>query len=105
MSDKIKVSVLLDNYGMLLSEKQRNIMECYYYDDLSLSEISENEGITRQGVRDILKRCETSLIEYDNKLALIEKIGKLKKYSSAIDREVVKNNSQLKQLIDLIEDM
>ncbi len=105
MSDKIKVSVLLDNYGMLLSEKQRNIMECYYYDDLSLSEISENEGITRQGVRDILKRCETSLIEYDNKLALIEKIGKLKKYSCAIDREVVKNNSQLKQLIDLIEDM
>ena len=44
MADKIKVCILLDHYGVLLSEKQKKIMECYFYDDLSLSEISEDDS-------------------------------------------------------------
>ena len=50
-------SILLDYYGMVLTEKQRNILTEYYNDDLSLAEIAENYGITRQGVRDAIKQC------------------------------------------------
>ncbi len=105
MSDKITISVLLDYYGVLLSDKQRNIMECYYFDDLSLSEIAENEGITRQGVRDVLKRCEAALIEYDGKLNLIKKIDQLKISSSSIDKNLIDSNIQLRHLTELIDNL
>lgn len=104
MADKISVCLLLDHYGVLLSDKQKNIMECYYYDDLSLSEISENEGITRQGVRDILKRCECALIEYDKKLMLIEKGKKLKQLASKISDDVL-NNQSVRELTEAIENL
>ena len=57
----LDVSVLIDCYGDLLTEKQRSLIEYYYNDDLSLSEIAENEGITRKGVRDEIKRADTQL--------------------------------------------
>ena len=104
MADKIKVCILLDHYGVLLSEKQKKIMECYFYDDLSLSEISENEGITRQGVRDILKRCETTLAEYDEKLKLIEKTNLLKNLSSKINNNTL-NDNNVKALCEAIENL
>lgn len=53
-------SILLDYYGMVLTEKQRNILTEYYNDDLSLAEIAENYGITRQGVRDAIKHGEAT---------------------------------------------
>ena len=56
-------SILLDYYGMVLTEKQRNILTEYYNDDLSLAEIAENYGITRQGVRDAIKHGEATLME------------------------------------------
>lgn len=104
MADKIKICILLDHYGVLLSEKQKKIMECYFYDDLSLSEISENEGITRQGVRDILKRCETTLAEYDEKLKLIEKTNLLKNLSSKINSNTL-NDNNVKALCEAIENL
>ena len=55
------ISILLDYYGMVLTEKQRNILTEYYNDDLSLAEIAENYGITRQGVRDAIKHGEATL--------------------------------------------
>ena len=67
----LDVSVLIDCYGDLLTEKQRSLIEYYYNDDLSLSEIAENEGITRQGVRDAIKRAETQLYELENKLGFL----------------------------------
>ena len=104
MADKLKICILLDHYGVLLSEKQKKIMECYFYDDLSLSEISENEGITRQGVRDILKRCETTLAEYDEKLKLIEKTNLLKNLSSKINNNTL-NDNNVKALCEAIENL
>ena len=56
-------SILLDYYGMVLTEKQRNILTEYYNDDLSLAEIAENYGITRQGVRDAIKHGEATLMD------------------------------------------
>lgn len=68
-----KISLLLDFYGNMLTEKQREAIELYYNEDLSLAEISEHTGITRQGVRDAIKRAEAQLLEYEERLALWER--------------------------------
>ncbi len=68
MAKDMKISFLLDFYGDVLTEKQREVVEYYYNDDLSLSEIAENEGITRQGVRDAIKRAEAQLLELESRL-------------------------------------
>ena len=65
MDRKVEISVLCQIYGKLLTEKQLNIMDNYYNLDLSLSEIAENEGITRQAVRDIIKKGENKLFEFE----------------------------------------
>lgn len=58
----LEIPFLLDFYGEMLTEKQRNCLAYYYEEDLSLSEIAENEGISRQGVRDSIKRAEAQLL-------------------------------------------
>ncbi|MGN1050926.1 MAG: YlxM family DNA-binding protein [Acutalibacteraceae bacterium] len=73
MEKDIKISFLLDFYGPLLNENNRKAVELYYNDDLSLSEISDYFGITRQGVRDIIKRSEKKLISFEEKLGLYKK--------------------------------
>ena len=70
MKKNLNISVLLDFYGELVTKKQREMLELYYDQDLSLAEIAEGEGITRQGVRDAIKRGETVLLELEEKLAL-----------------------------------
>ena len=62
MAKDLEISFLLDFYGDMLTEKQREVIEFYYNEDLSLSEIADNEGITRQGVRDSIKRAEAQLL-------------------------------------------
>ena len=71
---KIYISRLFDYYGALLSEKQQYAVEMYYNDDLSLSEIAESIGITRQGVRDQLKHAEEFMISCESKLGFAEKL-------------------------------
>ena len=66
-------SVLLDYYGPVLTEKQRDILTEYYDEDLSLAEIAENYGITRQGVRDAIKHGEATLTEMEKTLGYAEK--------------------------------
>lgn len=73
MERKVYFSRLLDFYGGLLPEKQRACMFQYYYDDLSLAEVSENLGITRQGVRDFIKRGEAALEKSEAELKLMER--------------------------------
>jgi len=69
----VRISYLFDFYGDILSEKQNRAVELYYNDDLSLGEIAEQFGISRQGVRDLLKRSETLLADMEEKLGLAEK--------------------------------
>lgn len=75
----LNVVLLLDYYGGLLPEKQRRITEYYYCDDLSLAEISENEGITRQGARDAIVRAVKKLNEYESTVGFAEKISTVKR--------------------------
>ena len=78
MADKdLRISVLLDHYGAMLTDKQREVIDLYYNDDLSLAEIAEQEGITRQGVRDNIKRGEAQLLEMEQKLHAAERFERL----------------------------
>ena len=68
---------LFDTYGKLLTDTQQKMFELYYGDDLSLSEIADEMKITRQGVRDSIKRCEEALVEFEEKLGFLKKINEL----------------------------
>ena len=72
----LRVSVLLDYYSPMLTDKQRDVIDLYYNEDLSLSEIAEHEKITRQGVRDSIKRGEQTLYEMEEKFHLAERSDK-----------------------------
>lgn len=73
-----KQTMLFDFYGELLTEHQKQVYEDAVYNDLSLSEIAETYGISRQGVHDLIKRCDKLLQGYEDKLHLIERFGKAK---------------------------
>ena len=77
MGKNLEISLLLDFYGEMLTEKQRDMVDYYYNDDLSLSEIAENEGITRQGVRDSIKRAEAQMLEMEERLGLARRFRKI----------------------------
>ena len=73
MEKYFKMSYLIDIYSSLLTDKQLKVLEYYYNDDISLSEIASMLNISRQGVYDTLKRAEKIISEYDDKLNLLEK--------------------------------
>ncbi len=77
-------NILYDFYGELLTEHQKKIYEDAVYSDLSLSELSEEYGITRQGIHDLIKRCDKLLIGYEEKLHLVEKFEKTKQLTNKI---------------------
>lgn len=76
--DKINTCLALDFYGKLLTDKMREIMEYYYFDDLSLAEIADDVGISRQAVHDTVRRAGNLLEEYEEKLGLIRRFRKEK---------------------------
>lgn len=90
MAKNLQISFLLDFYGDMLTEKQREMIEYYYNEDLSLAEIADNQGITRQGVRDSIKRAETQLFSMEERLGLAEKFTKMKNGLTCICDSAVK---------------
>ena len=73
--ERVKIGLLLDLYGNILTEKQKQTMDLYFQQDFSLSEISEQLSITRQAVRDSLLRAETTLYDTDARLGLLDKFN------------------------------
>lgn len=78
IAEIVELSLLYDFYGELLKEHNKKIFEAYVLNDYSLSEIAAEEGITRQGVHDIVKRCTRQLREYEEQLHLIQKFNRTK---------------------------
>ena len=102
MEEKVKISILLELYGKLLTEKQYEFMDLYYNQDLSLSEIGDNNDITRQAVRTILLKSKKKLEEYEEQLKFMQKEEKIKKCIEELeetnaDKKILK---KLKQQID-----
>ena len=73
----MQISLLLDFYGDMLTEKQRDVIELYYNEDLSLAEIAAHSKITRQGVRDSIKRAESTLLELEERLGLAKRFRRI----------------------------
>ena len=90
MEKNVKISILCQLYGKLLSEKQLEFIDDYYNNDLSLSEIAENHGITRQAVRDMLKKGEKKLFEYEEKLLFMKRMLNQEKKIEEILLELTK---------------
>lgn len=95
--DRVKLICLFDVYETLLTDREKEIFKYYYYEDLSLSEISENLNITRTGVFNTLKKVEEKLLQYEDNLKLLNIKSTLKSLLEESDIEVIKN--KLKKII------
>ena len=92
---KLALVMLFDFFGDLLTEKQREYFDLYYNEDLSLAEIAENEGISRQGVRDILRRSETILRQTEEKTGIVARFLWMQEQLSALQAETLALAEQL----------
>lgn len=88
MAKDLRVSELLDYYGDMLTDKQYDAVDYYYNEDLSLGEIAENLGISRQGVRDSIKRAEAAMLELEEKLKLMERMQKIQSSLSVVRKNI-----------------
>ena len=98
MSKNLDYTILFDIYGPLLTDKQRETLDLYYNEDLSLGEIAENYGISRQGVRDVIVRAEAYMTEIEDKTGLVKRFMQLAPHVEAIERaagEIQNMNSRL----------
>lgn len=112
MESIVKQSLLYDFYGELLTEHQRTVYENVIFDDMSLGEIAQEQGISRQGVHDLIKRCDKILMAYEEKLHLISKfqetremVGRIhdltKEFKETRNMELIDNIEQISS--DIIE--
>jgi predicted DNA-binding protein YlxM (UPF0122 family) len=91
---EIRYVKLYDTYSSLLTERQREIMELYYNEDESLAEIAENTGITRQGVRDWIKKTEAQLDSLEEALGLTQKSELLRKSIGELSEAINNNDTE-----------
>ncbi|MCX7903735.1 MAG: putative DNA-binding protein [Caloramator sp.] len=105
--DKLSyITMLMDFYGNLLTEKQRMIMSYHYEEDMSLSEISEVMNISRQAVHDIIKRSEKTLLDYEKELGLVEKFLRQKQKLIVIKNLLLeKKDKSLQPIVEMIEEL
>ena len=105
MEKNVTVSMLCDIYGKLLTKRQLSILDYYYNQDLSLSEIGRNEGITRQAVRDIIKKGENKLFEFEEKLEFMKRMFKQEEKISNILSEITSIQTKFtdNEIADVLE--
>ncbi len=106
MSKNLTITVLLDFYGELLTDKQRAALHSYYEEDCSLSEIAENMGISRQGARDFIKRGEFQLAEYEEKLELSKRFERISRCVLELEEKLADTElyEKIKPLTEKIKD-
>lgn len=110
LDEIVTLSILYDFYGELLSAHKKQIFEDYILNDLSLSEIAAEQGISRQGVHDIVKRCTQELKEYEMKLSLVSRFQSIKNKLSDIKEiirlaEAAKDITNIKTITTLADDI
>lgn len=105
MEEKVKISMLCQLYEKLLTKKQFEFIDDYYNNDLSLSEIAENHNITRQAVRDIIKKGEKKLFEYEEKLMFMKRmLNQEKRIEKALSELTkIQKDSSDKQVVSVLE--
>ncbi len=105
----LEISYLMDFYGNLLSDKQRDIIKLYYEEDLSLAEIATEVGITRQGVRDNILRAEKELLNFENALGLWKRFSgitsNLSEIKNIIKSDCVISKKDYDRIIFLIDEV
>ncbi len=94
MDEILKKSLLYDFYGELLTDRQRHIYEAFVFENLSLSEIAEENGVSRQSIYDLMKRCGRTLEEYEEKLRLVEKFGHAREKAARLQELVAQMKQQ-----------
>lgn len=101
----VELSLLFDFYGELLKDHKKQIFEDYVLNDLSLGEIAEEQGISRQGVYDLVKRCSKELTAYESKLGLVrkfehtkEQVNRIKSISKQIKKDIDANHIEFSSI-------
>ena len=106
-----RMTMLFDFYGEVLTERQKEFFDLYYNEDLSLAEIAENYGISRQGVRDVIVRAEAVMTELEDKTGLLKRFMQMRGRVEAIEEAVAQirtinyrqyENDELGRLADVI---
>ena len=107
MEDRIKISLLMDFYSPLLTDKQKDVMEFYYNDDLSISEIAELNKTSRQATYDLIKRCYKLLLSYEEKLNLLQKSinrkNNIRKFADELKSKYAINDDEYEKIILKLE--
>ena len=105
MEKNVEISLLLQTYGKLLTKIQYEFLDDYYNNDLSLSEIAENRGLTRQAARDNIKKGENKLFEYEEKLGLMQRTLNQEKKIAQILSEITKIQTKYtdEQIAEMLE--
>lgn len=106
MAKDYQIGLLLDFYGSLLTSRQKDVISLYYEEDLSLAEIADEVGITRQGVRDAIKKAESILTETEEKLGLAKRFKILSKKVDIIKEKLLAvDDEKLKSVIKMIDEL
>lgn len=105
MDEILEQSLLYDFYGELLNSHQKEIYEQFVLEDLSLSEIAQEEGISRQGVHDLVRRCQKTLEGYEAKLHLVEKFLSIRQKVHQIDAVLDSYESSGQDSEEMIEEI
>jgi hypothetical protein len=105
MKKNLGVNILLDVYGMLLTDRQRVTLELYYGEDLSLGEISAETGITRQGVMNCIHKSERKLFELETKLGLIRKFRELSGDIDRLEGLIMQSEMSNREVLSKIDDL
>lgn len=103
MEKLVQVARLFDTYGSLLNEKQKDVINCYYNEDLSLNEIAQNNNKSKQAISDMIQRSVDKLFEFENELSLIKKKNQLRDDLSLL-RELIESSNQ-SEAMDMIDEM
>ena len=85
-----RMTMLFDFYGELLTDRQKEFFDLYYNEDLSLAEIAENYGISRQGVRDVIVRAEGIMTEMEDKTGIIKRFHLMQKQLNSVSEDVAR---------------